>query len=504
MEIKLLSNAVYLLGKIDDRIYSSFLEHMGRVIYTGIYEPGHETADEDGFRSDVMDAVRRMGVTAVRYPGGNFVSNYHWQDGVGPISKRPRRLELAWRSVETNIFGLNEFMRWAHKAAAKPILTVNLGTQGIESALSLLEYCNHDQDTYYSDLRRSHGVQDPYRIQTWCLGNEMDGIWQIGHKTAQEYGRIAAETGRAMKRLDPTIELVACGSSKSDMASYPQWDLEVLEQVYGVADYLALHQYYGGQEKGTANFLAQSLDMEEYISTIRSALQVTKKKMRSRVPMYISLDEWGVWSRPEHSIGRAFERFPWQVAPVIDEQAYTLEDTLLFASMMLAVLKNADIVKVACQALLTNISACIMTQPNGEVWLQPIYYVFMMIAQHAHGNVLRTVDVQMPCYPCEEHEMVPWLDHVETLSEDGGEAVCYAVNRSETETVSLAWQMEHLHPVQIEAFTILTAKDKNVTNRDNHQAIQPCPGKGARLDKAECRLDIPPLSFVMVRISLNM
>ncbi|MEA4998890.1 MAG: alpha-L-arabinofuranosidase C-terminal domain-containing protein [Candidatus Limiplasma sp.] len=503
MVIKLLSNAAYLRGTIDGRLFSSFLEHMGRVIYTGIYEPGHPTADDQGFRGDVLQAVRQMGVTAVRYPGGNFVSNYHWQDGVGPAAQRPRRVELAWRSVETNAFGLNEFMRWAAKAGAQPILTVNLGTQGIENALELLEYCNHDQGTFFSDLRRSHGIAQPYRVQTWCLGNEMDGHWQIGHKTAQEYARLAAETGRAMKRLDPDIQLVACGSSKSDMASHPAWDLEVLEQVYGIADYLALHQYYGGQEMGTASFLAQSLDMEAYFDTIRAAITVMRKKTRSQAPMYISLDEWGVWSKAEHSIGRAFERTPWNIAPVIDEQAYTMEDTLLFASMLLAVLKHADIVKIACQALLTNISACIMTTPDGGIWLQPIYYVFMMVARHAQGQVLHTVDVAMPHYACDAFDRVPVLDHVQTLREDGVEAVCFAVNRSQTETLTLQWQLEHLHPVKIEEFTVLSAPDKNMTNRSHPEAIRPCAGQGARLAGDTCQADVPPLSFCMLRVSLH-
>jgi alpha-N-arabinofuranosidase len=503
MIAKLLSNAVFLRGSIDERLFSSFLEHMGRVIYTGVYEPDHATADADGFRGDVLQAVRQMGVTAVRYPGGNFVSNYHWQDGVGPVTQRPRRIELAWRSVETNAFGLNEFMRWAAKSLTQPILTVNLGTQGIENALSLLEYCNHDQGTLYSDLRRSHGVEKPYHVHTWCLGNEMDGFWQVGHKTAQEYGRIAAETGRAMKRLDPSIELVACGSSKSDMATCPAWDLEVLEHVYGTADYLALHQYYGGQEMGTASFLAQSLDMEGYIDTIRAAINVIRKKARSQATMYISLDEWGVWSRPEHSIGRAFEQKPWSLAPVIDEQAYTLEDTLLFASMMLAMLKHTDIVKIACQALLTNISACIMTKPDGSIWLQPIYYVFMMIAQHAKGHVLRTAEIAMPQYACDAFPSVPVLDHVETLREDGAEVVIFAVNRSETETLSLQWQLEHIRPVRIEAFTVLTAREKSITNRSHPEAIRPCPGQGARLEGASCLAEIPPFSFIMIRISLQ-
>lgn len=281
LETKIIANRNYVIDKIDERIYGSFAEHMGRVIYTGIYEPGHDMADEEGFRKDVIEKIKDMGVTCVRYPGGNFVSSYNWEDGVGPKADRPRRLELAWRSIETNEFGTDEFIHWSKKAKVKPIFTVNLGTRGLEQAVNYLEYCNFPAGTKYSDMRIENGVPEPYDVKMWCLGNEMDGQWQVGHKTAIEYGRLAAETAKAMKRVDPSIELIVCGSSLSTMDTYPAWDMEVLEHTYDIIDYLALHQYYDGQKKGTANFLAQTLDMEDYIKTIRSVAQVVKKKKHS-------------------------------------------------------------------------------------------------------------------------------------------------------------------------------------------------------------------------------
>ena len=313
-ETRIICDRDFIVGEIDSRIYGSFLEHMGRVIYSGIYEPQNQTADEDGFRTDVLDVVKEMGVSSVRYPGGNFVSMYRWEDGIGPKEKRPKRLELAWRSVETNEFGTNEFMRWAEKANIQPIFTVNLGTRGIEEAVNYLEYCNFPGGTQYSDLRRAHGIIEPYKVKMWCLGNEMDGAWQIGHKTAYEYGRLAAETGRAMKTVDPNIELIACGSSLSTMDTYPEWDMEVLEQTYDVIDYLALHQYYGGQEKGTKEFLAQSIDMEEYIRTIRSVANVVKQKRRSKKDMRFSIDEWGVWSVPGNTVTAELADHTWEIA----------------------------------------------------------------------------------------------------------------------------------------------------------------------------------------------
>ena len=243
------ADTAFTKGRIDDRIYGSFVEHMGRVVYTGIYEPSHKTADENGFRGDVLQKVRQMGVTAVRYPGGNFVSNYDWRDGIGPVEKRPRKRDLAWKSIETNEVGLDEFMKWADAAEVAPIYAVNLGTKGIEEALAVLEYCNMETGTYYSNLRAANGHEKPYGIKTWCLGNEMDGDWQIGHKTAEEYGRIAYETGKAMKILDPSIELVACGSSMSTNPTFGDWEQTVLEHCYPCLDYISLHQYYGGRAR---------------------------------------------------------------------------------------------------------------------------------------------------------------------------------------------------------------------------------------------------------------
>ena len=322
-------NKKFVRGEIDRRIYGSFVEHMGRVVYSGIYEPGHETADENGFRQDVLEKVKQMGVTAVRYPGGNFVSCYDWRDGVGPAKGRPRRLEIAWRAIETNEVGINEFMRWAEKAGIEPVFAVNLGTKGIENAVSLVEYCNIKEGTFYSDWRKEHGVENPYGIKTWCLGNEMDGDWQIGHKTAQEYGRLAQETAKAMKQVDNSIELVSCGSSKSDMKTYPDWEAETLKYTYPYVDYVSLHQYYGGQELGTENFLSQSLDMERYIKTVIGTCDYVKAWHRSDKTLYISFDEWGVWSVPDQVVAASVDERPWQVAPHLSEQIYTMEDAML-------------------------------------------------------------------------------------------------------------------------------------------------------------------------------
>ena len=269
----------FILGETDPRIFGSFIEHLGRAVYEGIYQPGSPFANEEGFRKDVLGLVQELGVPVVRYPGGNFVSGYHWEDGVGPKDQRPARVEPAWSVIETNQFGLNEFAAWAKEARSQVMMAVNLGTRGPEDARNLLEYCNFPKGSYYSDLRRSHGVEAPHNIKLWCLGNEMDGPWQMGHKTAAEYGRVAAETGRLMKMLDPSIELVACGSSNMTMPTFAQWEADVLDACYDEVDYISLHQYFENSADNTPEFLAGSVKMDQFISSVASIWMGTRSTM---------------------------------------------------------------------------------------------------------------------------------------------------------------------------------------------------------------------------------
>ncbi len=499
---KIICNKRFIIGEIDSRLYGSFLEHMGRVIYSGIYEPDNELSDEEGFRKDVLEKVKEMNVTAVRYPGGNFVSAYHWEDGVGPKELRPRKLELAWKAIETNEFGTNEFICWAKKAGVTPIFTVNLGTRGIEDAIHYLEYCNFPEGTKYSDLRKQHGVQEPYGVKLWCLGNEMDGNWQIGHKTAEEYGKLAAEAGKVMKLIDPEIELIVCGSSLSSMNTYPEWDMEVLEQTYDVADYLALHQYYAGQDKGTKEFLAQTLDMEEYIKTIRSAAQVIKQKKRLKKDMKFSVDEWGVWAVPGNTVNKEIDNEPWKIAPSISEQIYTLEDALLFAGMQMVILRNADVIKIACQSLLTNVSACIMTEKNGGLWLQTIYYPFYYFANYARGIVLDTVS-EGPCYACENFKKVAYVDSIVIWNGEAGEVVIFAVNRDEEQSQEVEVQLYEFEVKKVIQRISMTAEDKKMTNQENHSAVVPKEKGDVELNADTCRMQLEPLSFNMLRLEVE-
>ena len=358
----------YRISEIDDRLYGAFVEHLGRAIYGGVYEPGHPTADSDCFREDVAELVRELNVPIVRYPGGNFVSGYNWEDGVGPREKRPRRLELAWRTVETNEVGVNEFAQWAKKVNTEVMMAINLGSRGIDAARNLVEYCNHPSGSYYSDLRRSHGFEEPHKFKVWCLGNEMDGPWQIGAKTAYEYGRTALEAAKVMRWVDPSLELVICGSSGSGMPTFAEWEATVLDLTYEHVDYLSLHTYYGNRDDDTPNFLARSLDMDRFIHSVIAICDYIKAKKRSKKTINLSFDEWNVWYHSNEA-----DRWidPWSIAPPQLEDIYTMEDALLVGSMLMSLMRRADRVKIGCLAQLINVIAPIMTEKRA--WRRPYF-----------------------------------------------------------------------------------------------------------------------------------
>lgn len=500
-QAKFIINKEFKKGQIDKRIYGSFVEHMGRVVYSGIYEPGHPKADEDGFRKDVLDKIKNMGVTCVRYPGGNYISAYDWRDTVGPVEERPRRLEIAWRAIETNEFGTNEFMKWAKKAKIEPIIALNLGTKGIENAVSFVEYCNIPGGTLFSDLRIKHGVIDPHGIKTWCLGNEMDGEWQVGHKTAQEYGRLAQETAKAIKQVDSSVQLVSCGSSKSSMATFPDWEATTLDYTYNYVDYISLHQYYGGQEKGTPDFLAQSLDMERYIKTVLGTCEYLKAKKHSSKDLYISFDEWGVWAMPDTEVAAQVDETPWKIAPELSEQIYSMEDTLLFASMLMNFLKHADRIKIACQSLLTNISAAIMTVKGGDVWVQPIYYPFAYTSKYGRGVVLNDIE-DVPCYESNEFSEVPCVDSVVVYNQNEKEIVMFQVNRTE-EAIDISVKIEGFQALKILEHVVLSCDNIKETNLTDHNRIKPVTVNDAVIDKQDVKYPVTAYSWNMIRIRID-
>lgn len=415
----------FTVASLDRRIFGSFIEHMGRCVYTGIYEPGHPTADENGCRRDVLDLIKEAGVTTVRYPGGNFVSGYDWEDGIGPSSERPVRLDLAWQATETNEFGLAEFMRWAREAGVEPMLAVNLGTRGVKDAARMLEYCNHAGGTTLSDLRASHGSADPFGVKLWCLGNEMDGPWQLGHKTAEQYGWLARQTAQAIRRIDPDIELVACGSSNRHMPTFGEWEATVLDHAYDEVDYISLHAYYG-QDGDLASFLACGEDMDAFIEGVVATSDHIRAKLKTDRRMMLSFDEWNV-RRSD-----TFEGGTWDQAPRLSEEDFDVADAVAFGGMLISLLKHSDRVRVACQAQLVNLLGLIRAEPAGPAWPQTIFYPFAHATSHAHGEVLQ-LSLAAPTHETNRYGEVTSIDGTAIRDPETGTITLFIVNRHPTD-----------------------------------------------------------------------
>lgn len=489
----------YSIGPVDKRIYGSFIEHLGRAVYNGIYEPGHPTSDANGFRLDVLELVRRLRVPVVRYPGGNFVSGFTWEDSIGPKDQRPHRLDLAWFTTETNEVGLHEFCDWAKKADTEVMYAVNLGTRGADAARNIVEYANHPKGSYWSDLRRKNGALEPFDIKLWCLGNEMDGFWQIEHKTAYEYGRVANEAAKLMKWVDPGIELVACGSSSIDMPHFGTWEMEMLNQCYENIDYVSLHQYYGNRKNNTPDFLARSMVMEEFIKTVASICDAVGGKKHSKKKLGLSFDEWNVWYHSNEQDKEVLKRDKWGRALPLLEDVYNFEDALLVGSMLITLMRNADRVKIACMAQLVNVIAPIMTQEGGGAWVQTIYWPLMHASLYGRGTALRPI-VNTPAYDCTDYEGVPLLDATATLGEDGAVTI-FAVNRDLTDGIELSCDLRAFGNLRVSEHIVLHHDDvKAVNTKSAPDTVSPTKGKGGTMDSERLTVCVPALSWNVIRL----
>ncbi|HIY57039.1 MAG TPA: alpha-N-arabinofuranosidase [Candidatus Tetragenococcus pullicola] len=488
------------ISTIDRRIYGSFIEHMGRAVYEGIYQPDHETSEENGFRQDVVDLVKELQVPIVRYPGGNFLSGYNWEDGIGPKEERPRRLDLAWQTVETNEVGLDEYMEWSKESNTEVNMAVNLGTRGLDAARNLVEYCNFEGGTYWSDLRKENGHEEPYAIKTWCLGNEMDGDWQIGHKNAEEYGRLAEETAKAMKLVDDSIELVVCGSSSSSRPTFVDWELTVLDHTYDYVDYLSLHQYYDNKTNDLASFLAKSEDMDRFIKSVVAICDTVKAKKHSKKTMMLSFDEWNVWY---HSNEETAAQEPWTVAPHILEDIYNFEDALLIGSMLITLLKNSDRVKIACLAQLVNVIAPIMTEKDGVAWKQTIFYPFQQASVYGNGEALTTL-VNVPTYDTEKIEAVPYLDSIVIHNIERNELVLFSTNKHQSESIDVSIDTDFNLSHVIES-TQMTGYDVKIVNGPNEQKVRPktMSTEQVVVNNGCVTIKTEPLSWNMTRIKIK-
>jgi alpha-N-arabinofuranosidase len=481
------------IGEISPLLFGGFAEHMGRCVYQGIYDPGSPHAGENGLRQDVLAALREQKYTTIRYPGGNFLSGYNWLDGVGPKAERPRRRELAWQSTETNQFGTNEFIEFCRAIETEPMLGVNMGTGTIEQAAALVEYCNAPTGAYYADLRARHGYRQPHNVRYWCVGNEMDGPWQIGHLEAAEYGHKALEAAKLMKWHDPTIQTVLCGSSNDKMPTYPEWDRVALEIAWERVDYHSIHYYAGNLEGDTASYLALALDLEQYVDTMAATLRYVQAKRRSKHNVYLSWDEWQVWYKDRSGRGG------WTEAPHLSEEIYNLEDALVVAQWLNVFLRKCDVVKIACVAQIVNVISWLHTTSDGLL-KQTSFYPFALVSNLARGQSL-DLCLRTPEYEAKQYGSAPMLDAAASYAADGASAL-FLVNRSQTETLptELIWQSSA--PTAVQAAWQLSGDDPKAANT----WAEPNKIVARRLDTPQLdgptlRLQLPPLSFTALSLS---
>lgn len=495
---KLILDKDYVISQIDPRVYGSFIEHLGRAVYNGIYEPNHPLADELGFRKDVLQLVRTLNVPIVRYPGGNFVSGFKWEDSIGPVAQRPSRLDLAWKTTETNAVGMHEFCEWAKRANTEVMYAVNLGTRGSAEARDAVEYANHASGTYLSDLRIKNGARDPFNIKLWCLGNEMDGPWQMGSKTAYEYGRLANEAAKMMKWVDDSIELVACGSSSSQMPTFGEWEYRMLDECYNNIDYVSLHRYYGNPHNDTPDFLASTLDLDDFIKTVASICDAVKGKKHSKKKVHLSLDEWNVWYHSHQQDVELHKREPWGSALPLLEDVYNFEDALLVGLILITILKNADRVKIACMAQLVNVIAPIMTRENGGAWAQTIFFPLMQASMLGRGVSL------LPQLSCEKSDTkhysdVPVVDAAAVMNEEDGSVTIFAVNRDLAEDAEMTMHLRSFGELRVISHSVLHHDDmKAVNTEDAPDTVKPVD---VAPEKDASRLILPAASWNVIRLA---
>ena len=489
----------FRVSAVRRRTFGSFVEHLGRCVYGGLHDPGHPTADADGFRGDVVELVKELGISTVRYPGGNFVSGYRWEDGIGPRDQRPTRLDLAWHSTEPNTVGVDEFLRWCAKAGVEPMMAVNLGTRGVAEALDLLEYCTIPGGTTWSDLRRANGAEEPYGIRMWCLGNEMDGPWQTGHKTAAEYGRLAAETARAMRQMQPDLELVACGSSGVAMPTFGEWERVVLTEAYDQVDFVSAHAYYWEEDGDLASFLASAVDLDHFVDSVVATADAVRAAGRHTKRIHISFDEWNVW----YLKARASEppKASWPVGPVLLEDHYSVADAVVVGGLLISLLRHSDRVQSASLAQLVNVIAPIMTENGGRIWKQTTFHPFALTSRYAAGDVLR-VALDTPAHETAKFGQTPTVDAVATWDADAGAMTVFAVNRAVDAPTTLRLDVRGVEGLRVvEALTMANDDPYARSTVDDDTSLAPRPIEVVEAGGVRS-VALPPVSWAVIRLSL--
>ena len=499
---RLIIDHEFTIAPVNPRLFGGFVEHLGRHIYDGIYEPGHPQSDENGFRLDVIELVKELGVTAIRYPGGNFVSGYRWEDGVGPKNERPRRLDLAWHSIESNQFGLDEFVRWSEKVGCELMLATNLGTRGLQQAIDLIEYTNVRSDTALADRRIAHGVTEPYAVKLWCLGNEMDGPWQVGHSNADDYGKLAAQVARSMRKIDDQVELVVCGSSNRQMPTHGNWERTVLDHTYDLVDFISCHAYYQEHDGDLASFLASGLDMDGLIHDVVATIDHVKTVKRSDRTVNISFDEWNVWYRsryPQSERPTGIDQ--WGEAPRLLEDIYSVADAVAFGGLLITLLRHADRVTSASLAQLVNVIGPIMTEPGGPAWKQTTFFPFAQASSLGRGEVLQ-VKIDGDEHETEQYGSVTAIDGIATFNAERNSTTIFVINRDIGETVELEISIRGDRLPTGAKATTLSDPDVYAKNTlEEPERVAPHDNDSVTVDGSNLRVEIPPVSWTVIEVA---
>ena len=478
-----------VIGDIDPLLYGNFIEHLGRCIDGGIFEPGSPLADSQGYRKDVLEAVKKLNVTLLRWPGGNFSSNYHWRDGIGPRAERPPRLEMAWGTVEPNDFGTHEFLQYTEMVGTEPYICVNLGTGTWTEAQQWVEYCNSSEDTAMTRLRKKNGRQQPWKVTYWGLGNEMDGPWQMGHRSAEDYGKFALEAAKLMKWTDPKIKLIAAGSSNfRPGVDWTTWNRTVLDYLKNHVEYLALHTYVGNRENNFDDFLASSREIDSRIKITEGIIDSALADQPANRKIHIAYDEWNVWYRARGDSERGRR---------ILEEHYNLEDALVVATMLNSFINHAHIVKIANLAQLVNVIAPIFTNEKG-LFLQTIYYPLQLIANNSKGKALQLF-VDSPTYNTKQYNEVPYLDA--SAAYDNGTLVLSVVNRHRDQPLDAEFELEDKQfsgPVQVSEVNGPDIKAENDFDNTKVKTVE----KSATAQGKKLQYKFPAHSYTMLKAKL--
>ena len=501
IKAKMSVDKAYKIGQISDHVYDAFVEHLGRDVYGGVYDPESPQADDMGFRKDLIQVVKDLKIPQVRYPGGNFCSGYKWEDGIGPVEKRPKRLDYAFQAMETNRIGVNEFQEWAKRAGTETMMTVNMGTRGLQEAMDLFEYCNFKGGSYWSDLRKEHGHADPYNIRTWCLGNEMDGDWQIGHQSADLYGQKVTETAKLYKLMDPETEIIICGSSNPQQKTMGTWEREVLEHAYEHVDLVDLHIYFKNYINDTQNYLSSALTFDRFIQDGIACLDYMKVVKHSNKTLNLAFNEWNVWFILEDTDSRTPKDL-WNPAPNLLEDYFTFEDALVVGDMLISILKRADRVKTACISQLVNVNAPFMTEVGGAgSWKQTIFYPYMHACLYGRGTALLT-PVETEKYDSKEFCDVPYLSSVAVYEEETGELTIFAVNRSVKEEIELTCDIRSFEDYVLEKYEILHDEDPKAHNSlQMPDRIRPYEEmRRAKVEGGYLKAVLPAMSWNVIRL----